>query len=201
MSSTEPFTQVLNSLITDKRIGATAQRIALYLGSKTDDWQPREMNVCETLGIGQAAYRTALRQLVAADYMTRGKRTQGADGRWQTEAPSLNRARVVSSQVAPKMGYRASVTDTSVSGALTQHPTPNTHTASEPVAPKLENRSSVGPVSPRASEPAPAGERSSLRVSKCKVCADLLSMPTGTAELQAMGKTLDDFHAFHLYGQ
>jgi predicted transcriptional regulator len=71
--STKPgFTQVWNALITDHRIGATAFRIASYLGSKTGNFTIQEGHICKTLGIGKDAYRTAMRELVSAGYIARG---------------------------------------------------------------------------------------------------------------------------------
>jgi hypothetical protein len=90
------FTQIWNALIVDHRIGATTFRLAAYLGSKTDDWTIRERNVCETLGIGQRAYRTALRELDSAGYIKRGKTEQDKrTGRFHTEPPKLSRRLIV----------------------------------------------------------------------------------------------------------
>jgi hypothetical protein len=139
--STNGFTQIWNALIVDHRIGATAFRLAAYLGSKTDDWTIREQNVCETLGIGQRAYRSALRELDAAGYISRGKTEQDQrTGRFRTEPPKLSRRLIVAdpgntsgrAEEAPSIiGHRHIGTHTSVLGAVTQHRILNTETQQE----------------------------------------------------------------------
>jgi hypothetical protein len=110
--STNPgFTQVWNALIVDRRLNATAFRVAIYLASKTPDWTTREHNVTETLGIGRDAYRAAMRQLSAAGYITRGKTFRDPKtGRMRSEPSSLNRRLIVAdpakAQVPPKTGFQ-----------------------------------------------------------------------------------------------
>jgi hypothetical protein len=138
---TNGFTQIWNALIVDHRIGATAFRLAAYLGSKTEDWTIREQNVCETLGIGQSAYRSALRQLDTAGYIKRGKTEQDQrTGRFHTEPPTLSRRLIVADPgEAPRrtedassiVGHRHIGTQTSVLGAVTQHQVLNTETQQE----------------------------------------------------------------------
>jgi hypothetical protein len=105
------FTQVWNALIVDRRLNANAVRVAVYLASFTPDWEIREANVCETLGLGRDAYRQAMRQLNRAGYVTRGKTYRDArTGRLGSEPSTLNRALIVAdpakAQVAPKTGYQ-----------------------------------------------------------------------------------------------
>jgi len=138
---TNSFTQIWNALIVDHRIGATAFRLAAYLGSKTEDWTIREQNVCETLGIGQRAYRSGLRELEAAGYINRGKTEQDQrTGRFRTEPPTLSRRLIVADpgrtpgrteDAASIVGHRHIGTHTSVLGAATQHPILNTETQQE----------------------------------------------------------------------
>jgi hypothetical protein len=138
---TNGFTQIWNALIVDHRLGATAFRVAAYLGSKTDDWTIRERNICETLSIGQRAYRTALRELHAAGYIARGRTEQDQrTGRFRTEPPKLVRSLIVADpgkRLCPTedalsiVGDRHVGTDTSGLGVLTQHPILNTETQQE----------------------------------------------------------------------
>jgi hypothetical protein len=138
---TNGFTQIWNALIVDHRIGATAFRLAAYLGSKTDDWTIREQNVCETLGIGQRAYRSALRELDAAGYIKRGKTEQDKrTGRFRTEPPTLSRRLIVADpgktpgrteDASPVVGHRPIGTRTSVLGTVTPHQVLKTETQQE----------------------------------------------------------------------
>jgi hypothetical protein len=178
-SGTNGFTQIWNALIVDHRLGATAFRVAAYLGSKTDDWTIREPNVCETLGLGQRAYRTALRELHTAGYIARGKTEQDQrTGRFRTEPPKLMRSLIVANpgkspgpteDALSIVGDRHVGTDTSGLGRLTQHSILNTDTQQEegdlgsrPAAapgPGGEGKASGGDT-PR--EAAPAAERKNL---------------------------------------
>jgi hypothetical protein len=138
---TNGFTQIWNALIVDHRIGATAFRLAAYLGSKTEDWTIREQNVCETLAIGQRAYRSALRELDAAGYIKRGKTEQDQrTGRFHTEAPKLSRRLIVADpgkapgrteHASSIVGHRHIGTDMSGFGGPTQHQTLHTDTQHE----------------------------------------------------------------------
>jgi hypothetical protein len=90
------FTQVWNALTVDQRISATAFRIAVYLGSHTVDWTIREANVCSTLNLGRDAYRSAMRQLVAAGYIERGKTYRDTQtGRLRSDPSRLARRLIV----------------------------------------------------------------------------------------------------------
>jgi hypothetical protein len=141
---TNGFTQIWNALIVDHRIGATAFRLAAYLGSKTEDWTIREQNVCEALGIGQRAYRSALRELDAAGYINRGKTEQDQrTGRFRTDPPTVSRRLIVADpgKAAGRTEDASSVVGhphigghTSVLGAVTQHQVLNTETQQEDTA-------------------------------------------------------------------
>ncbi len=50
------FTQIWNALIVDRRLTATAFRIAAYLGSKPEDWTAREHDIRNALGLGHDSY-------------------------------------------------------------------------------------------------------------------------------------------------
>ena len=90
----KPFAQVFTDVGTDRRINATAFRIAFYLASKTEDWIPRQADVCRQLGIGRDAYFEGLRQLESAGYIRRGGACRRA-GRFEAAPPKLNRDQVM----------------------------------------------------------------------------------------------------------
>ena len=140
------FTQVLNSLITDRRVSAAAFRIALYLASKPDGWITREANVMQALGIGRDQYRRALRELEAADMLKRGKTSKDrASGRILTEPPTLRRDRVCPVRPEgwkPGTGNQAPVTS----------PVTNTGEQHLTVLPKTGNPSSVSAELPKCDE-------------------------------------------------
>jgi hypothetical protein len=182
------FTQILNDLITDKRISATAYRVASYLGSKTEDWTAREHDVCDALGIGPKSYKTAMRQLVAAAYVSRGTTARDARGRIRTAPPALHRPSVVANhQVVPKVPNRPIGKGSSYSTLInnTSSPMAKTEGPSKPLG--------SGPnSSPGASDAAPAAERKGLRVSTCITCSEVIAHQ-GLKEHER-----SRFHEFHL---
>lgn len=114
------FTQIWNALIVDHRLGATAYRIASYLGSKTSDWTIREKHITETLGIGHAAYLTAMRELNAAGYITRGKTTRDKLGHIRSDPSTLNRGLIVADPQKPSSD-RSRVTERPVDRPPVSH--------------------------------------------------------------------------------
>ena len=98
------FTQVLNDLITDRRIGATAFRVASYLASKPSGWIPREADVCQVLGISRATYFRARKELAEAGYMTRpSKPRKTKTGQIRTDAPKLVASKVSPVRLSPSI--------------------------------------------------------------------------------------------------
>jgi hypothetical protein len=200
---TNGFTQIWNAVIVDHRLGATAFRVASYLGSKTDDWTIRERNVCRTLSIGKAAYRAAMRELHAAGYITRGKTERDASGHLRSAPSQLRRGLIVAdparAQVGPKTGYWTSGSPNV--GAPDIGPSDNLlNTLDSTLSTQQEEGSSNGHALTRASLPVADGNRAKaegLRVSACRTCADVLSSADLLSDLRSMGQDLAAFHAFH----
>lgn len=66
-----PFTQILNSIITDTRISSNAFRLLSYLISKPNDWIINLTEAYATLGLGRDAGARAFKDLEAVGYLTR----------------------------------------------------------------------------------------------------------------------------------
>jgi hypothetical protein len=156
------FTQVLNDVITDRRISPTALRVALYLGSKPEGWTVREHNVCDALGIGERAYKTAMRDLEASGYIARGAVARGVDGKTRREPPTLVHGRVIAGRTK---GALRSLGDE----ALVAQPINNTDNNKDRSTKAAQRHLGTGPdLLPRASEGASAPER--VRPNTCGVC-------------------------------
>jgi hypothetical protein len=158
--SSNGFTQIWNALIADRRLTAPAFRIAAYLGSKPEDWTAREHDIRNALGLGHDAYLAAMRQLVDAGYVARGKTTRER-GRIRTDAPQLVRA-----QVVPKSGQPTPVHRTPVTRPVTNtEQQQKTSAVGKPDFSNAPDRPSKAPTSapgnstPGASEGALAPER------------------------------------------
>jgi len=199
------FTQVLNDLITDNRINATAFRVAVYLASKPDDWTTRERDVCKSLGLSRATYFRARGDLAKAGYMTSaGKpKRDAATGRFRTEPPKL-----IKSQVTPSLRNRMSVIETLNNKEETDTSSPevsnlrlgNDVGVSQPEsvtsltvivsdlsteaveASTVSGASDLSPEAPLRSNAAGAGQ--SIEV-PCEVCGQFLDPNAPDAELRA----------------
>jgi hypothetical protein len=188
------FTQIRNALIVDHRLSATAFRIAAYLGSKPEGWTAREHDIRNALCLGHDAYLVAMRQLVDAGYVARGKTTRER-GRIRTEAPRLVRA-----QVLPKSGQPTPVHRTPVTRPVTnteqQHKTSVVGKPDFGNGPDLTSQvptpSPPGNFSSWASEGAPAPER--LQPCKWK-CGQLVDHNASDAVL------LEHISRFHPQGE
>lgn len=77
-------TTLLNAVIEDERLSASALGVLLYLLSKSPGWIIREADIRRRFGYGEDAYRRDFRCLEDAGYLVREK-THGDGGRiaWQ----------------------------------------------------------------------------------------------------------------------
>lgn len=112
------FIQAKNDFLTDKRLGLGARVLAMYWANKPEGWVIQESDAHKQLGIGSAAYKTAMRDLKKYGYVRAGDTCRDPKGRIRTTPPTIF-ADKVKPQVTPKVAYRTSVTDTSVVGPVT----------------------------------------------------------------------------------
>jgi hypothetical protein len=64
----QSYTRILNETLRDKRLGGLARAILVYALSKPPDWKLRSWQLEQEFDCGRIAIRSAMKQLVKADY-------------------------------------------------------------------------------------------------------------------------------------
>lgn len=84
------FTMIDNATLEDSGLSYRARGVLCWLLAKPDDWTTNSEVIAEAGTEGRDAVRTALKELLAAGYLTR-RREQLPDGRWATITDVLER--------------------------------------------------------------------------------------------------------------